>query len=171
MHIKRMLAGAVEPSKRAQKARGLGAAEAGRKLPTGFFAPVHLVLVLLILPLLSACTVVVDPGARVGAAAENFVAQARTNPSSCARDFRVLEPNLTRSPQQMDLNAGYYQGVLNNTGEHSFVVRGTFPHSILLSWVIYDADGQIYSAVYDQQMTPDDGNVNPFLQAGGRADA
>ena len=49
----------------------------------------------------------------------------------------------------MDLNAGYYQGVMNNTGEESFLVQGMFPHSILLSWVIYDSNGQIYSAVYD----------------------
>lgn len=112
---------------------------------------------------LSACTVTVDPGGRVRVAAQNFADQERTDPSSCARDFRVLEPNLTRSPQQMDLNAGYYQGVLNNTGAESFLVQGTFPHSILLSWVIYDSNGQIFSAVHDQQMTADPGNVNPFL--------
>jgi hypothetical protein len=122
----------------------------------------YLVVPFVLLALTSCTPVVADPGSRFGAAAQNFVDQARTDPSSCARDFRVLEPNLTRSPQQMDLNAGYYQGVLNNTGEESFLVHGTFPHSVLLSWVIYDEDGQIYSAVYDQEMTPDPDNVNPF---------
>jgi hypothetical protein len=63
----------------------------------------------------------------------------------------------------MDFNAGYYQGIMQNTGDVSFVVKGQFPNSILLSWVIYDANGQIYSAVNDQELTPDVGNVNPFL--------
>lgn len=104
-----------------------------------------------------------DPGSRVREAAQGFVDQVGSDPSSCARDFRVLEPNLTRTPQQMDLNAGYYQGVMENTGDVSFVVTGAFPNSILLSWVIYDVNGQIYSAVNDQEMTPDAGSVNPFL--------
>ena len=120
-------------------------------------------LIMAAMVLLSACTMVTDPGARVSSAVQGFGEQARTDPSSCERDFRVLEPNLTRSPQQMDLNAGYYQGVMNNTGEESFLVQGMFPHSILLSWVIYDSNGQIYSAVYDKQMTADPDNVNPFL--------
>lgn len=121
------------------------------------------VLIIVAMALLSACTMVTDPGARVSSAAQNFADQERADPSSCARDFHVLEPTLTRSPQQMDLNAGYYQGVMTNTGEESFLVTGTFPHSILLSWVIYDSNGQIYSAVYDQNMTADPDNVNPFL--------
>jgi len=123
-----------------------------------------LLMLLLITLALTACNPVeARSDSRIRDAAQNFASQGRSDPSSCARDFRVLEPNLTRSPQQMDLNAGYYQGVMANNGDVSFIVQGQFPHSILLSWVIYDANGQIYSAVHDQQMTPDPDNVNPFL--------
>lgn len=94
---------------------------------------------------------------------KSVAGQVASDPSSCVRDFRVLEPSVSRTPMQMDLNAGYYQGVMKNTGDVSFMVRGEFPHSILLSWVIYDANGQIYSAVNDQEMTPDSEDVNPFL--------
>ncbi|MBE2238254.1 MAG: hypothetical protein IAE81_10715 [Caldilineaceae bacterium] len=119
---------------------------------------------LLVMLLTAACQPVPrDPGSRVREAAQGFVDQVGSDPSSCARDFRVIEPNLTRTPQQMDFNAGYYQGIMQNTGDVSFVVKGQFPNSILLSWVIYDANGQIYSAVNDQELTPDVGNVNPFL--------
>lgn len=121
-------------------------------------------ILLLAVLLLTACKPVgARADSRIRDVAQNFVDQERTDPASCTRDFRVLEPKLTRSPQQMDLNAGYYQGVMANNGDVSVLVQGQFPHSILLSWVIYDANGQIYSAVHDQQMTPDHDNVNPFL--------
>ncbi|MFN2142342.1 MAG: hypothetical protein ACK2U5_17785 [Candidatus Promineifilaceae bacterium] len=110
------------------------------------------------------------PNAAVGAVIEDVESEVKSvaghvasDPSSYVRDFRVLEPSVSRTPMQMDLNAGYYQGVMKNTGEVSFIVKGEFPHSILLSWVIYDANGQIYSAVNDQEMAPDPENVNPFL--------
>lgn len=121
-------------------------------------------LLLLVMLATAACQPVQrDPGSKLGTAAQSFANAAVTDPSACARDFRVLEPNVTRSPQQMDLDAGYYQGVMQNTGEVSYLITGQFPNSILLSWVIYDANGQIYSAVNDQKITPDADNVNPFL--------
>lgn len=121
-------------------------------------------ILLLAVLMLTACNPVgARSDSRIRDAAQNFASEERADPASCTRDFRVLEPKLTRSPQQMDLNAGYYQGAMANNGDVSFLVQGQFPHSILLSWVIYDANGQIYSAVHDQQMTPDPDNVNPFL--------
>lgn len=63
---------------------------------------------------------------------------------------------------QIDLNAGYYQGRIANVPGYSYVVRGEFPNSILMTWVIYDEKGRIYSALHDRQIEPDPGNVNPF---------
>jgi len=110
------------------------------------------------------------PNAAVGAIIDDVerevksvAGQVASDPSSCVRDFRVLEPSVSRTPMQMDLNPGYYQGVMKNTDDVSFIAKGEFPHSILLSWVIYDANGQTYSAVNDQEITPDPENVNPFL--------
>lgn len=126
-------------------------------------APTLLILLLAVLALAACNPVESRSDSRIRDAVQNFASEERADPSSCVRDFRVLEPKLTRSPQQMDLNAGYYQSVMANNGDVSFLVQGQFPHSILLSWVIYDANGQIYSAVHDQQMTPDPDNINPFL--------
>ena len=94
---------------------------------------------------------------------KSVAGQVASDPSSSTRDFRILEPSVSRTPMQMDLHSGYYQGMMKNTGDISFMIKGEFPHSILLSRVIYDANGQIYSAVNDQEMTPDLENVNPFL--------
>lgn len=92
---------------------------------------------------------------------------AAGSPSSCAADFAELTPEHTRSPVQIDLNAGYYQGRIANVPGYSYVVHGEFPNSILMTWVIYDEKARIYSAVYDQQVEPDPGSVNPF-RAGAR---
>ncbi|HTX58897.1 MAG TPA: hypothetical protein VMH02_04400, partial [Verrucomicrobiae bacterium] len=82
--------------------------------------------------------------------------------SSCASNFIELTPEHTRSPVQIDLNAGYYQGRLANLPGYSYVVHGQFPDSVLMSWTIYDHDGHIYSGTYDQRVRPDPENVNPF---------
>lgn len=94
-------------------------------------------------------------------------APAARNLSSCAANFVALTPEHTRSPVQIDLNAGYYQGRIANLPGYSYVVHGEFPNSILMTWVIYDEKGHIYSALYDRQIEPDTGNVNPF-RAGSR---
>jgi hypothetical protein len=87
--------------------------------------------------------------------------------SSCAADFAELTPDHTRSPVQIDLNAGYYEGRIANLPGYSYVVRGEFPNSILMTWVIYDEKAQIYSAIYDRKIQADPANVNPF-RAGAR---
>lgn len=83
--------------------------------------------------------------------------------ANCAGDFHELTPEHTRSPVQIDLNAGYYQGTIANLPGYSYVVRGQFPNSILMTWVIYGENGQIYSAIHDRQVRPDPANVNPFV--------
>lgn len=50
--------------------------------------------------------------------------------SSCAGDFRTVEPDVRRYPVGGDLNADYYQGILENMGNVSFVVKGQFTHSM-----------------------------------------
>lgn len=97
-----------------------------------------------------------------------------TGGSNCAADFVELTPEHTRSPVQIDLNAGYYQGRLANLPGYSYVVHGEFPNSILMSWTIYDHDGHIYSGTFDQRVRPDPHNVNPFepgarVRAGNRS--
>ena len=82
--------------------------------------------------------------------------------SSCAADFVELVPDHTRSPVQIDLNAGYYQGRIANLAGYSYIVHGQFPDSILMSWTIYDQNGRIFSGIYDRQVRPDPNNVNPF---------
>ena len=77
--------------------------------------------------------------------------------------FGPIAPTVDVVPAKEDLNAGYYVGSFPNSGNVSFLIHGKFPYSVMLTWVIYDASAQIYSAVTDQQITPDPGSVNPFV--------
>jgi len=80
--------------------------------------------------------------------------------SSCA--FLPVASDADILPAKEDVHAGYYVGSLPDSGNESFVVHGQFPHSVMLTWVVYDANAQIYSTLTDQQITPDPGSVNPF---------
>jgi hypothetical protein len=97
-------------------------------------------------------TVVAPVGAHASAA----------DASSCA--FLPVASDVDTLPAKEDLNAGYDVGSLPNTGNVSFVVHGEFPYSVMLTWVVYDSNAQIYSVVTDQQITPDPGSINPFLE-------
>lgn len=85
-----------------------------------------------------------------------------TDASSCA--FVPVASDIDILPAKEDLHAGYHVGSLPNSGNVSLVVHGEFPHSVMLTWVVYDSNAQIYSTVTDQQITPDPGNVNPFVE-------
>jgi hypothetical protein len=82
--------------------------------------------------------------------------------SSCA--FLPVASDVDILPAKEDVHAAYYVGSMPDSGNESFVVHGQFPHSVMLTWVVYDANAQIYSTLTDQQITPDPGSVNPFLQ-------
>jgi hypothetical protein len=72
-----------------------------------------------------------------------------TDASLCA--FVPVASDIDILPAKEDLHAGYYVGSLPNSGNVSLVVHGEFPHSVTLTWVVYDSNafGQVLAGPFD----------------------
>jgi hypothetical protein len=65
---------------------------------------------------------------------------------------------------QPDPHAAYSYVVPKVTSEPiGFRISGPFPYAVWTSWTIYNAKAQPFSLAKDSAITPDEGNVNPFV--------
>jgi hypothetical protein len=69
-----------------------------------------------------------------------------------------------RFPLQPDPHAAYSYVIPAVTKEPvAYVVSGDFPFAAWTSWMIYDEMAKPFSVANDTKITPDPGNVNPFV--------
>ena len=69
-------------------------------------------------------------------------------------------------PIQPSFSAGYTaagQNLNSDTANWAYVVAGDFPYSNWMAWYLYDTNGVPISKFSDQDILPDDGSTNPFV--------
>ena len=69
-------------------------------------------------------------------------------------------------PIQPSFSAGYTaagQKLNSDTADWAYVVEGDFPYSNWMAWYLYTTDGVPVYKVSDQDIIPDEGSTNPFV--------
>ncbi len=69
-------------------------------------------------------------------------------------------------PIQPSFSAGYTaagQKLNSDTADWAYVVESDFPYSNWMAWYLYDTDGVPLYKVSDQDIIPDEGSTNPFV--------
>ncbi len=69
-------------------------------------------------------------------------------------------------PIQPSFSAGYTaagQKLNSDTADWAYVVEGDFPYSNWMAWYLYDTNGVPVYKVSDQDIIPDEGSTNPFV--------
>jgi hypothetical protein len=68
----------------------------------------------------------------------------------------------------VDTNAVYWGGIYAALPGTRIRIEGQYPHSLYISWNVYDAAARPIDALSDVQLAPDSGSTNPFMPAASR---